>query len=79
MADVIFQKLRLEVSDLAKMKTGFAIRFLTEEIDEDKSQPEELFDHNRAALAYLWDVQEAADKSLDGGKSTCPRSAQNSV
>ena len=76
---MILQKPRLEVSDLAKMKTGFAIRFLTEEIDEDKSQPGELFDHNRAALAYLWDIQEAADKSMDGSKSTCPPSTQNSI
>ena len=61
------------------MKTGFAIRFLGEEINEDNSQPEKLFDHNRAALAYLWDVQEAVDKSMDRGKSTCPPSAQNGI
>jgi len=55
------------ITDMAKLRAGFAIRCLNEDTPEDQSLPKILLNHNQAVLDYFFTVQEEADKLMDGG------------
>lgn len=68
-ADMVVQKPKpvLTELDMAKLRTGFAIRTLIDSLPEDEPLPKKLFDHQKAVLDYFFTIQEEADKLIDGG------------
>ena len=60
-----FQMPVITADEMGKAKAGFAIRLANDESAEDASLPEELFEHNRAALEFFLSIQEASDKLMD--------------
>ena len=55
--------------EMAKAKIGFAIRLFNQDLPEDKSLPERLFEHNQALLEFFLTVQEKADERMGSGTS----------
>jgi hypothetical protein len=52
-------------TEMAKVKTGSAIRLINRELVVDTLLPDRLNDHNQAVLEFFMSIQEEADKKLD--------------
>ena len=58
--------------EMAKAKVGFAIRFINRDLVVDTLLPNELNDHNQAAVEYFLTIQEKADERLESCKLQRP-------
>jgi len=54
----------ITTDEMAKAKSGFAVRFINQNLVADVMLPDQLYSHNQAALEYFLTVQEAADRQL---------------
>jgi len=62
--DPLIQLPDITAEEMAKAKVGFAIRFINKRLVVDALLPDELKEHNQAALEFFLTVQQKADERL---------------
>jgi hypothetical protein len=54
----------ITTDEMAKAKVGFAIRLINRDLRVDSALPDDLEEHDQAALEYFLTIQEASDQRM---------------
>ena len=69
--DLLSQAKEIDINEMAKLKLGFSIRLINDDLTADAGLPTELAEHHQAMISFFWAIEEAADVRMKNSGCIC--------